>query len=670
MLASYQMPLVVMLLLAGSTAAAQVPPTGAPAPVFFVPLQVDNPFTGKEKVLRALLTAGILGTGRFVESVTAETEQARRDCIREINSDRNAETCWIRLGQGQGASLMVTGEIRGTSKSCTSMLRLTALETRVAQRMRVQVLRPCGEAELEQEMRRAAWELAGAVGGAGPPSAGPAISTSGTASAPPLPQSGSVAIAPPPPEILPHDPIIDRGQVTAVAGNLAVEVRPYGQVRLDLREPSGREQAVGSPYRNPQAAVGEWQVVASAAGYEPTTRSVTVRTDETAILQLELRKLGTLGVDVQPREQVRLNLTDPTGASQTVGSPYSNPVALLGQWQIRASATGYEAATETVQVEPGEAAAVSLALVPLGGLEVSGEPVGAAVKVTGPEGFSDNQGGLPWSARGLTSGSYLVEVARTGYTPFTQRVVVRAGDTARIAVKLELSIPDRTSSAPGPAERLPDHWTGNAHQQDTNTDWTVDLRISKLEAGLRCAEIAYPSLSCTGYLECTSGTAEDEIVAREVITTGQSRCVDGGIVRVKFREQQATYEWRSTSQYATTVLYPIGSTTRQTGPGQATSSENDPPWLGHRLLEQSGWQVSLRIGCLDRGSRCGDIEFRSLNCGGSLRYEELSSDGYVFAEKLNYGNCVRGCKIIIARTGHSYYETCSGRRTGGGRLSY
>jgi len=68
-------------------------------------------------------------------------------------------------------------------------------------------------------------------------------------------------------------------------------------------------------------------------------------------------------------------------------------------------------------------------------LRVTGEPAGAAVKVTGPGGFKDD-GGLPWEAEGLRSGSYHVDVSRAGYATDARDVEVGPGQTATAAVKL------------------------------------------------------------------------------------------------------------------------------------------------------------------------------------------------------------------------------------------
>jgi len=142
------------------------PPPGAAAgaettPVLFVPFIVSRPFASQEVLLREMLSTRMIATGRYSESVSAGHEKAVQQCVRAVNRDVNAETCWIRLGQGQGARMMVDGRISGDAQSCSVVLRLTALESRLSVRKHASVLEPCGGKALVAEMDRAAMVLAG-----------------------------------------------------------------------------------------------------------------------------------------------------------------------------------------------------------------------------------------------------------------------------------------------------------------------------------------------------------------------------------------------------------------------------------------------------------------------------------------------------------------------------
>jgi len=142
-----------------------------------------------------------------------------------------------------------------------------------------------------------------------------------------------------------------------------------------------------------------------------------------------------LTVDVKPREGVRLELTDPKGKHFATAAPYKNDAAEVGRWRATAKAEGYADETQEFEVPPDETTVAKFVLKRLGGLKVTGTPVGAAVKVTGP-GFAPEASGLPWEASGLRSGVYRVEVTRPGYEPFAADATVEAGAVAEVKVEL------------------------------------------------------------------------------------------------------------------------------------------------------------------------------------------------------------------------------------------
>jgi len=147
--------------LLGVAPAARAQRAAPPTAVFFAPLRVDRAFKRQERLLRETLGAGMVATGAFAETVTSETEAVWQDCVRAVNREATTETCWVRLGQGQGADQMVSGEVRGSVKRCTVLLRLTQLETRISIRKHVRQLKPCGEDALLEEIGRAVDVLAG-----------------------------------------------------------------------------------------------------------------------------------------------------------------------------------------------------------------------------------------------------------------------------------------------------------------------------------------------------------------------------------------------------------------------------------------------------------------------------------------------------------------------------
>jgi formylglycine-generating enzyme required for sulfatase activity len=149
--------------------------------------------------------------------------------------------------------------------------------------------------------------------------------------------------------------------------------------------------------------------------------------------------VGKLLVTAKPKGLVRLELVDPNGKQATSGTPYENAAAEPGRWKVTARATGYEEVVQDIEVEADAAKAVNLELKLLGGLSVTGEPVGAAVRVTGPGGFA-REGGLPWTATGLKNGAYQVKVTRKSYADADETIEVVPGQTAALKVTLRKGV--------------------------------------------------------------------------------------------------------------------------------------------------------------------------------------------------------------------------------------
>jgi eukaryotic-like serine/threonine-protein kinase len=74
-------------------------------------------------------------------------------------------------------------------------------------------------------------------------------------------------------------------------------------------------------------------------------------------------------------------------------------------------------------------------------------------------------------------------------------------------------------------------WNGSAHQNRTNSDWTIHLVVTRQSNDSHSYWVSYPSLSCGGYW--TLNQAGNHVASfTEHITTGRKRCVDGGTISV------------------------------------------------------------------------------------------------------------------------------------------
>ena len=146
--------------------------------------------------------------------------------------------------------------------------------------------------------------------------------------------------------------------------------------------------------------------------------------------------VGDVTISAKPAGVVRMEIVDAVGKRVESGSPFKNPRAPIGDWHVNATAEGYEPESFVVNVVPDEPTLFKLELKPLAELLVDGSPIGSAVSVQGPKGFSD-EGGLPWQASGLRSGTYRIEVSRAGYVKQTKDMEITPGQSARMQVNLQ-----------------------------------------------------------------------------------------------------------------------------------------------------------------------------------------------------------------------------------------
>ena len=97
--------------------------------------------------------------------------------------------------------------------------------------------------------------------------------------------------------------------------------------------------------------------------------------------------VADVAILAEPRGQMRLEITDPNGKKVASGSPYKNRTAAPGIWNVRAEAPGCEIYEGSFVAIPDDVTVHRIEVKKLGGLDITGEPVGAAVTVTGPGGF-------------------------------------------------------------------------------------------------------------------------------------------------------------------------------------------------------------------------------------------------------------------------------------------
>ena len=144
---------------------------------------------------------------------------------------------------------------------------------------------------------------------------------------------------------------------------------------------------------------------------------------------------GQVTVTATPPDGVTLQLTGPDGLAVAAVAPWSNAAAPVGPWRAVGHADGYQDDVQAFEVLPDKLVFVKLELKKLGALAVTGEPPGARVAVTGPDGFLA-EGALPWERAALKSGSYHVEVSRAGCATEARDVAVVVETTSEVKVAL------------------------------------------------------------------------------------------------------------------------------------------------------------------------------------------------------------------------------------------
>ena len=230
-------------------------------------------------------------------------------------------------------------------------------------------------------------------------------------------------------------PVISGGDVSAALGHLIVKAIPK-EATVQVTGPE-KFREVGAPgWDRADLIPGSYVVEVAAAGYEAQKQVVTLAADDAQVVKIALQRLGGLEISGTPAG-AKVEVRGPDGFSAVQGLPLMTiGDAPKGSYSVKVSKAGFESAEFNPTVRLGETARLTVALKQPGTLEVRGTPLGAEVKIAGPNGFSLLRG-LPVKIEGAASGEYRVTVRRDGYSAFNRAVVVSAGQTQTVEVSLE-----------------------------------------------------------------------------------------------------------------------------------------------------------------------------------------------------------------------------------------
>ncbi|MCX7812407.1 MAG: PEGA domain-containing protein [Pseudothermotoga sp.] len=179
---------------------------------------------------------------------------------------------------------------------------------------------------------------------------------------------------------------------------------------------------------------GTHTILATRPGYEPEQRSVTIALGETK----------TVSMALSPERATLIVFTNPIGASIYINTQYRGTTTSAGlslsltpaTYTIVARMSGYQDASVTVTLSPGETRSVTLNLAPAvrkGTLNIFTNPVGASIYVDGTYVGTARATGLSVQ---VDPGPHTIIATMDGYQDTTVTVSVASGETKRIDITL------------------------------------------------------------------------------------------------------------------------------------------------------------------------------------------------------------------------------------------
>lgn len=192
--------------------------------------------------------------------------------------------------------------------------------------------------------------------------------------------------------VAPSGPAVKGGTVTAVVGDLTVDVKPREGARLEVTDPAGKIFEVAPPYKNGAATIGRWRALAKADGYADESQEFEVPPDESTVAKLTLKRLGALKVVGTPAG-AEVKVTGPGFAPAPSGLPFEATGLRAATYRVEVSRAGYEAFAKVVTIEAGSTAEVKVELLKVGSLGggTGGCPEGMAFVKGGVVGLLDQK---------------------------------------------------------------------------------------------------------------------------------------------------------------------------------------------------------------------------------------------------------------------------------------
>jgi len=214
--------------------------------------------------------------------------------------------------------------------------------------------------------------------------------------------------------------------LTTLTGSLAVTSTPSGAAIFV-------DGAATGDVTNATLAdlgVGEHAVTLKLDGYRDAAANVTVRSDETATLHLDLvEAVGSIAVASSP---VGASIfVDGAATGETTNATLANVPA--GEHTVTVTKDGYMDATVTVTVVDNETATVTLVMTePIGSIQVTSSPDGAAIFLDGV----DTGEVTNLTLQNVLVGEHEIALVLDGYLDAVTTVTVAGGETATVHLDL------------------------------------------------------------------------------------------------------------------------------------------------------------------------------------------------------------------------------------------
>ena len=241
------------------------------------------------------------------------------------------QSCQISIGQELAADRTLFTKVTRIGRVCMVSMKLYHLK-RMASEKGATAEGRCTEQGIMGTIRKIVKKLAGSGGSTG--GGGPAPVVTG--------------------------PSVSGGEVTKAVARLILRVRP-GSARVKVTGPGGFSATGGANWEHSKLRPGTYEVVAGAAGYAATRRTVALGPDDLKTVTIKLQRPGTLVVTGSPTGS-RVEISGPGGFSVVKGLPVTVSGATEGTYTVRVSRAGYGAVQRQAQVSPGSTTRVVVKL--------------------------------------------------------------------------------------------------------------------------------------------------------------------------------------------------------------------------------------------------------------------------------------------------------------------